>query len=108
VARRREMTEEWRINRLGYATLYETHIFIEDAHGSPICGVWCPPGNEEQETNALLLAAAPKMAKALKMLYERDFCEDCDGVDNEGQPCVDCHEAQMEAQAALLAAGVEI
>jgi hypothetical protein len=91
-----KMTEEWRINRIGYATPYETHIFIEDAHGSPICGVWCPPGNKEQEANTLLLAAAPKMAKALQMLLSKSIVEL-----EQGDPWV-------AVMAALNAAGVEV
>jgi hypothetical protein len=105
-----KMTEEWRINRIGYATPYETHIFIRDAHGSPICGVWCPPGNEEQEANTLLLAAAPKMARALRAILPLVTCED-KGNDTrcpqEDMACYKCRFLADEARAALLAAGVK-
>jgi hypothetical protein len=97
-----KMTEEWRINRIGYATPYETHIFIEDAHGSPICGVWCPPGNEEQEANTLLLAAAPKMARAL--VEARQFIFDAFGTNTRLANAV---VQGNGIDAALLAAGVE-
>ena len=34
-----------------YATLYHAHIDVY-----PVCMVWCPPGNTEQEANAALIA----------------------------------------------------
>lgn len=42
-----------------YATQYQAHIDIG------VCMVWAPLGNEEQEANARLIAAAPELLEAL-------------------------------------------
>ena len=39
-------------NGTPYATLYETHIFVE-----PICGLWAPVGRKDREADAAHIAA---------------------------------------------------
>lgn len=45
-----------------YATQYQAHIDIG------VCMVWAPLGNEEQEANAALIAAAPSLLDALQTM----------------------------------------
>jgi len=57
------------MNGEAYATHYEAHI------DCGACMVWAPPGNEEQEANARLIAAAPELLEALRELH--DFADQC-------------------------------
>lgn len=59
----------FRVESVGYATSYETHMFINAGEG-PIAGVWCPPGNTEQAANAALLADAPLLLRQRDALLE--------------------------------------
>ncbi len=56
---------KWVINRHGYESPYMAHEFIKDEHGSPVCGIWNPP-TEEQTANGRLLVSAPKLLAALQ------------------------------------------
>jgi len=51
----------WTIKRHGYESPYMVHAFIEDEKGSPICGLWWPEGDKEQEANAKLIVEAPAL-----------------------------------------------
>ena len=57
----------WVEKRHGYPTLYESHSFVEDSHGSPICGLWMPDGADEQKANARLIAAAPELLEVARL-----------------------------------------
>jgi hypothetical protein len=51
------------------ATLYECHIDLGP------CMIWAPIGNAEQEANARLIAASPRMLAALKAFANARFNE---------------------------------
>ena len=69
----------WEMRRLidkdgiPYATLYEAHIDIGP------CMIWAPVGNEEQEANARLIAAAPDLLEACKLLLMCSLANDVSG-----------------------------
>lgn len=82
-----------RVNRHGYEATYIYHQCIEDEAGSPVCAVWCPDGNAEQEhatrrlvaswnalagipTESLEAGLVREMAEALRLVLKGGSCAD--------------------------------